>query len=97
MSDWHKTTVTVSVIQYVRPGWTKRELIAEVDGSLSDKVSAIQKAKLRFTVEKIDEHHVALCIEDDEQDLAIEIAPNAPGIIQELEKLIREFEIPGAK
>ncbi|HXJ14101.1 MAG TPA: hypothetical protein VNH19_17635 [Candidatus Limnocylindrales bacterium] len=93
MSEYHKTTVTVPVTQYVRLNGKRVEVIAEVDGSLSTKVSAILAAGLRFTAEKMDEDHVALCIENDEEDLAIEIAPNKPGIVQEFEKLIRDFKL----
>lgn len=92
---WHDTTVTVPITQFVRPHGKRIDVIAEVDGSLSGKVAAILKAGLRFTAEAIDENHVALCIENNEEDLAIEIAPNAPGIILELEKLIKDFSLEG--
>lgn len=96
MNAWHSTTVTVPVTQYVRPNGKQVQVICEVDGSLAQKVKAIQDAGLRFTAEKIDEEHVALCIENDEEDLAIEISPNRPGIVKEIEKLISGFDLKRA-
>lgn len=72
----------------------------EVTDDLAPKVKAIMDAGLRFTCEAINDN-VAICIENDEEDLAIDIAMNRPGDESTgpkatLEKLIRNFKVPVA-
>jgi len=87
----------VELTQFIRPHGKRRPTSCEVDDSLGLKVKAIRDAGLRFTAECIGPN-VSFCIENDEEDLAIEIAVNGPGengTRAKLEKLIRDFKLAG--
>jgi hypothetical protein len=85
----------VKLTQFIRPNGRQEEITAEVDDALRPQVEAIIKAGLRFTAEVIPGGNVSLCIENDEEDLAIEIARNSPGENTPraaLERLISRFK-----
>jgi len=72
----------------------------EVDDALREQVEAIEVAGLQFTAEVIPGGVVSLCIENGEDDLAIELAENGPGENSPtvaLERLIRGFVVPQRK
>jgi hypothetical protein len=84
----------VELTQFVRPNGHQRPTSCEIDDALAPKVKAIRDAGLRFTAE-VTGPNVVFCIENDEEDLAIEIATNGPGengTRAKLEKLIHGFE-----
>ena len=91
----------VELIQFIRPNGRREQIWCDgIDDSLADKVKQITDAGLRFTAEAIN-GTVSLCIENDEEDLAIEMAMNRPddeqtGPKATLEKMIRAFKIPEA-
>jgi len=87
----------VKVTQFIRPNGRQEEITAEVDDALQPKVEAIIKAGLRFTAEVLPGGKVSLCIENSEEDLAIEIADNGPGDndpTAALKRLISKFTVP---
>ena len=83
----------LNVTQFVRPDGHKRPVSCTIADEFADKVRAMEDAGLRFTAEVIGPN-VAFCIENFEEDLVCEIVPNGPGIIQAVEKMIREFDWP---
>ena len=84
--------------QFLRPHGDKRDLQVEIDDALRDKVRQIERRGLRFTAEVLPAGEVSFCIEDEQSDLAIELAPNGPGSEwrqrEILEDMITRFEIP---
>lgn len=90
-----KKTIEVPITQFVRPNGRRRAVTCEVDGELEPKVKAILAKGYRFTAEELSGMGVSLCIEDNDSDVAVEIAENGPGPRSPqvmLEKLIREFK-----
>jgi hypothetical protein len=84
----------VNLTQFIRPNGRQRQTFAEVSDDLRARVEAIRAAGLRFTAEDLGNGKVSLCIENDEEDLAIEIADNGPGENSPtvaLERLIRSY------
>jgi hypothetical protein len=89
----------IELTQFVRPNGHKRPTSCEIDDDLASKVKAIRDAGLRLTAEVIGPN-VSFCIEDDEEDLAIEIAANGPGengTKVTLERLIRNFQVAAGR
>ena len=85
----------LSVTQFVRPDGHKKPISCTIADDLAGKVQAMEDAGLRVTAEVIGPN-VSFCIENFEEDLACEIVPNGPGILQAVEKMIREFDWPSA-
>jgi len=91
-----KTTVEVPLTQYLRPDGRRRAITADVDIKLGPKVRAILDKGYRFTAEELSGLGVSLCIENDEEDLAVEVAENGPGSNSPrvaLERLISKFKL----
>jgi len=84
--------------QFLRPHGDKLDLQVEIADSLRDKVRQIERRGLRFTAEVIPTGEVSFCIEDEQSDIACELAPNGPGSEwrqrEILEDMITRFEIP---
>jgi len=83
----------LNVTQFIRPDGEQRPISCTVSDELSGKIRAMEDAGLRVTAEVIGPN-VSFCIENFEEDLVCEIVPNGPGIVQALEKIVREFDWP---
>lgn len=84
--------MTLEMTQFIRPNGRKQPTSCEISDDLAGKVKEIHDAGLRFTAEVVGTN-VSFCIESDEEDLAIEIVSNGPGVRETVENMIRKFKV----
>lgn len=87
--------MTVELIQFLRPdGREEKVFCDDFPDELKSQYDAIGAAGCRLTGEMlVPETNIALCIEHPKAgDIAIEVVPNGPKVLDALAKLIREFD-----
>jgi len=82
--------------QFLRPDGRQQPTSCVIADDLAEKVKVISDAGLRFTAEVIGPN-VSFCIENGEEDLAMEIVANGLGVREAVEKMIHEFKLPPAQ
>ena len=87
---------TISFTQYMRPDG--RPVPVEIDrpDEIAAKAEQIVDAGYRFELEHLQTGHASLTIfdPDKEEDVAIRVVPNGPEVIDAVDEMIQEFDIP---
>ena len=86
----------VTFTQFVLPRGEKREVSIERPQAVADKADRIIAAGLKLECEVLRTGDVSLTIADDEQDLAIKVVPNGPGVPEAVDELIINFNLPAS-
>lgn len=91
-------TAEIPFTQYVLPDGRRRQTSIEVAADVAEKAGSIISRGLRFECEVLSTGHVSLTIFDpeEEDDVAIEVLPNGPGIREAVEAMVRDFDIAQA-
>lgn len=82
--------------QYLAPDGRKKPVYIERPRSVFEKASDIVAKGFRLECEVLIGDLVSLTIAGDDEDLAIEVVPNGPGVPEAVDKLILGFDIASA-
>lgn len=83
--------------QFLRPNGRQIEVTIERPEVIEAKARAIIAAGYRFEVEELMDGTASFTISDGEDDVAMELVKNGPGVPATVDKLVTEFEIPKHK
>lgn len=85
---------TIPFTQYLRPNGRKRRVESPVTKEVAMKAKAMLNAGMRFECEELSTGVVSLTVVDmvdgEEDDVAMELVPNGPGVPSAVEKLITQ-------
>lgn len=82
--------------QYLLPDGRKRETGIDRPDEVAAKAQRIIDAGHRFEAEVLTTGDVSLTIHNiaDEEDVAIKVVPNGPGVGEAVDELVKSFEVP---
>jgi hypothetical protein len=88
-------TATVPFRQYLRPDGRRQSGCFPVSDEVASKAEAIIAAGHRFECESLTSGHVSLTIHHlaSEEDVAIEVVRNGPGVKEAIERMINGFSV----
>lgn len=90
--------MAIEFTQYLLPDGRRTTSEIERGAEVEAKAREIIDAGYRFECEVLRTGHVSLTIADprEEEDVAIVVVPNGPGIGEAVDKLVSEFRMPAA-
>ena len=86
----------VPFTQYLRPNGRAQAVQIDRPDDIADMAKAIVACGFRFECEELMNGICSFTIADDNQDYAIELCPNGPGVPDSVDKLIRNFDLAAA-
>lgn len=91
-ADKLRAARAIEFTQYVMPHGRKRKTHIERPEEIANKAQDIIEAGYRFECEILSDYKtVSLTIADDDDDHAIEVVPNGPGVPKAVDRLIENF------
>ena len=84
--------VKVKVTQFYTPNGQQQQHDVEVPDDCADGYKALRECGCRLTAEVLLTGLVSQTVEHEEGDFLIEICANGPKVLENLEKMIKEFE-----
>lgn len=83
--------------QYLRPSGTTRQIRIERSKEVYEKAMRIIDAGFVFEAEALGTGICSFTITDreEEEDVAIELCPNGPKVLEAIDKLVNDFELKG--
>ena len=82
-------TVTVPVMQFLRPDGTERAATTKLPAEFADVIAQLHNAGCRFEAEMLTTGEVSITIADMERDLDIEVVPNGPEVQAAMLKILQ--------
>lgn len=90
--------MAIPFTQYLLPNGRRAPTEIERGPEVEAKAREIIAAGYCFECELLTTGHVSLTIADplEQEDVAIEVVPNGPGLGEAVDKLVSDFQIPAA-